>query len=82
MNNRMNRCRRSDGSARAWFVTREQAEKDPANPAYHGDMAHHCLNCDCYHLSRPEWLEPQITSTDAQFLEEYGVVKLIEAFGD
>src|SRR5690349_19607236 len=62
-------CKRSDGTERAWFVTKEQAEAyaaDPANPTYHGDVAHVCPICDCYHLSRPEWLESKLTNADAQ----------------
>ena len=31
---------------------------DPANPAYHGDVAHQCRTCGWWHLSRPEWLAP------------------------
>ena len=69
-------CRRSNGTERAWFLTREQAvafAQDPANPAYHGDIAHLCSKCDMYHLSRPEWLEPQLTHADAQMLESMRV---------
>jgi hypothetical protein len=70
------RCLRSNGTERAWFLTREQAiafAQDQANPAYHGDIAHLCSKCDMYHLSRPEWLEPQFTPTDAQILEDMGI---------
>jgi len=54
-------CRRTDGTYRAHFETREAAEKfaaDPTNVAYHGDMAHLCLKCGAWHLSKPEWLVP------------------------
>jgi hypothetical protein len=52
-------CKRSNGSYRAFFETKEAAEAfaaDPANTAYHGDLAHHCRLCGHWHLSRPEWL--------------------------
>jgi hypothetical protein len=53
-------CLRSNGSTRAWFLTREAAEvfaADPANwPIYRGDIAHKCLVCGLWHLSRFEWL--------------------------
>ena len=56
-------CVRSSGtSLRAWFRSREEAEAfaaDPANPAYHGDVAHFCPVCEWFHLSRPEWLAPE-----------------------
>ena len=54
-------CRRTNGTLRAHFETREQAEAfaaHPANHEYHGDVAHKCLRCPAYHLSRPEWLVP------------------------
>jgi hypothetical protein len=69
-------CRRASGSERAWFLTREEAEAfalDPANIHYHGDVAHLCAFCDLWHLSKPEWLEPQWTPQDAQLLEDAGV---------
>ncbi len=54
-------CRRQSGSFRAYFYTRKEAEvfaADPANPAYHGDIAHQCATCGFWHLSRVEWLFP------------------------
>jgi hypothetical protein len=69
-------CRRASGSERAWFLTREEAEAfalDPANIHYHGDLAHLCAFCDLWHLSKPEWLESQLTPQDAQLLEDAGV---------
>ena len=70
------RCLRSNGTERAWFFTRDEAEAfavDPANVNYHGDVAHLCARCDLWHLSRPEWLEPPLTPTDAQLLEDMGI---------
>jgi hypothetical protein len=64
-------CKRSNGTERAWFVTREQAEtfaNDPVNTVYHGDLAHLCAKCDFYHLSKPEWLEPSFSTEDLKFL--------------
>jgi hypothetical protein len=64
-------CKRSAGTERAWFNSRAEAEAfaaDPANPNYHGDVAHLCGWCDFYHLSRPEWLLPKLTHQDAAFL--------------
>ena len=56
-------CARSNGSLRAWFRTREDAEAfaaDPANhPVYLGDVTHKFYVCGWWHLSRPEWLFPQ-----------------------
>jgi hypothetical protein len=54
-------CLRSSGTPRARFTDRLEAEKfaqDPANPAYLGDIAHLCLRCGFWHLSRLEWLKP------------------------
>jgi hypothetical protein len=71
-----NHCLRRNGTERAWFLTREEAEHfaaSPANPAYHGDIAHHCPKCGFYHLSRPEWLEPKFTPADLQMLEDAGI---------
>jgi len=58
------RCKRSNGSPRAWFPTEAQAiafSKDPANVAYHGDVAVQCLKpgCDGWHLSRADWPDAQ-----------------------
>ena len=54
------RCKRSNGTYRAAFETREQAEAFAADsgnwPVYQGDLAHLCQMCGCWHLSRPEWL--------------------------
>jgi hypothetical protein len=74
----MNRphCKRSTGTERAWFRTRAEAEafaQDPDNPAYHGDLPHFCANCDFYHLSKPEWLEPRFSAEDLDFLSECGI---------
>ena len=54
-------CLRTNGTRRAHFQTKEAAEvfaANPANTAYHGDLAHLCLKCGAWHLSRPEWLVP------------------------
>lgn len=55
-------CKRPDGSYRAYFFSREDAEAfaaDPANhPVYFGDLAHLC-GCGYWHLSRVEWLFPE-----------------------
>jgi hypothetical protein len=71
-----NHCLRRNGTQRAWFFTREEAElfaEDPANPVYHGDIAHQCPSCGFYHLSRPEWLEQKFTPADLQMLEDVGI---------
>ncbi len=55
-------CRRLDGTVRAWFITKKEAEafeQDPAHPNYHGDIAHECQHCGYWHLSRPQWLEAE-----------------------
>jgi hypothetical protein len=65
--------RASTWNERAWFFTREEAEKfaaTPANPSYHRDIAHQCAKCDFYHLSKPEWLAPKFTPADLQTLED------------
>jgi hypothetical protein len=52
-------CKRSNGTERAWFVTREDADAFAANPTnfrYHGDIAHFCNVCGYWHLSKLEWL--------------------------
>jgi hypothetical protein len=69
-------CLRRNGTKRAWFLSREEAEHFAANPAnhiYHGDIAHQCANCRFYHLSRPEWLAPKFTPADLQILEDAGI---------
>jgi hypothetical protein len=56
------RCKRTNGTERAWFRTREEAEafaQHPANPAYHGDIAHLCAKCGFWHLSKISWLFPE-----------------------
>ena len=48
-------CKRTIGTERAWFRTREEAEafaQLPANPAYRGDIAHLCAKCGFWHLSK------------------------------
>lgn len=70
------RCRRSTGTERAWFSTREEAVRfaqDPKNVHYHGDVAHLCQNCGVYHLSHPSCLELQLTNSDVQLLEDTDV---------
>jgi hypothetical protein len=71
-----NHCLRRNGTQRAWFLTREEAEHfaaNPANPIYHGDIPHPCQKCGMYHLSKPEWLEPHFTPADMQLLEDAGI---------
>ena len=55
-----NRCRRSNGTLRAWFATREEAvayAENPTNTAYRGDIPVRCLKLGCggWHLSQPHW---------------------------
>ncbi len=63
--NSQNRYRRANGTLRAWFASREEAEAfaaDPANwPTYLGDIAVLCLKpgCDGWHLSQPDWPDAQ-----------------------
>jgi hypothetical protein len=55
-------CKRTSGTERAWFHTRGEAEafaQLPANPAYHGDIAHLCGKCGFWHLSKISWLFPE-----------------------
>ena len=56
-------CKRRNGTNRAWFRTRGEAEQfaaDPANhPVYLGDVAHECRICGFWHLSRVSWLFPE-----------------------
>jgi len=56
-------CRRQSGSFRAYFRTREDAERfaqDSANwPTYQGDIAHACGKCGFWHLSKVSWLFPE-----------------------
>ena len=52
--------RRSNGTFRAHFKTKEEADlfaQDPANwPTYKGDVSHKCPECGWWHLSKIEWL--------------------------
>lgn len=56
-----NRCRRSNGTFRAWFANAAEAvafATNPANhPVYQGDVAVQCWTPGCggWHLSRPWW---------------------------
>jgi hypothetical protein len=53
-------CKRNNGTYRAAFHSREQAEAFAANPRNHptylGDLAHECQNCGYWHLSKASWL--------------------------
>jgi hypothetical protein len=52
------KCRRPDGSFRAWFVTRAEAvafAADPTNFWYRDDVPVRCVNCFGWHLSQPSW---------------------------
>jgi hypothetical protein len=58
------RCRRQNGTLRAWFATRADAvafEANPLNSAYHGDLPVLCLKPGCggWHLSHPHWPDAQ-----------------------
>jgi hypothetical protein len=71
-----NHCLRSNGTPRAYFSTRQEAEAfagNESNSAYDGDVAHLCVKCDLYHLSKPSWLEPILTQADYQMLEAAGI---------
>jgi hypothetical protein len=56
-------CKRRNGTYRAYFTSREEAEafaNNQANwPVYKTDVAHLCERCGFYHLSRLEWLFPE-----------------------
>jgi len=72
----MKPCLRRNGTPRAYFFNREEAERfaaSPANPAYKGAIAHECVKCGFYHLSKPSWLQPQFTPADMQLLEDAGI---------
>ena len=73
----MDHCKRSNGTYRAWFKSREEAEafaKDPVNhPVYLNDVAHLCAKCGFYHLSKPKWLEPRFNEQDREFLSKVGI---------
>jgi len=71
-----NRCRRSNGTLRAWFASKEEAvafSKNPMNTAYHGDIPVLCLKpgCNGWHLSQRDWpdahavepAEPEVNQT-------------------
>ena len=79
-------CKRSDGSDRMWFRTREEAElfaADEANwPIYRGDIPALCAKCDLYHLNRLEWLQPVLTHQDAALLESMGIDTPAKVPGD
>ena len=54
-------CLRSNGTERAWFLSREAAiafAADPQNwPMYQPDeIPHLCQACGYWHLSKAEWL--------------------------
>lgn len=51
-------CKRPDGTDRAWFNSREEAEafaQDPVNTAYQSDVIVFCGRCGFYHCSNPNW---------------------------
>jgi hypothetical protein len=49
-------CLRANGTVRAWFETREDAEAfERIQPNYRGDVPHLCV-CGFWHLARPAWL--------------------------
>ena len=56
-------CRRSNGSFRAHFASREDAERFAADsknwPSYQNDIAHKCQKCLYWHLSKAHWLCPE-----------------------
>jgi hypothetical protein len=45
----------------------------PPAPTYEHDVVHRCGKCDFFHLSKPEWLEPELTHQDAALLSSMGV---------
>src|ERR1700723_266188 len=58
--NSKNRCRRSNGTLRAWFGTKAEAvafAENPINTANNGDIPGLCMKpgCDGWHLSQPHW---------------------------
>jgi hypothetical protein len=64
-------CLRSNGTERAWFSSKEEAEAfGRIAPGYEGDIAHLCLSCGFWHLARVKWLrdENYLTSV-ASFTE-------------
>jgi hypothetical protein len=63
--NSQNRCRRADGTFRAWFASAAEAVAFAENPdngqVYKGDVAVQCLKPGCggWHLSQPHWPDAQ-----------------------
>lgn len=64
-------CLRSDGTERAWFSSKKEAEAfGKITPGYEGDIAHLCLSCGFWHLARASWLrEEDYLATVASFSE-------------
>jgi hypothetical protein len=65
--NAQNRCRRSNGTPRAWFATKAEAvafAENPMNTAYHGDIPVLCLkpDCDGLHLSQRHWTDARVAA--------------------
>jgi hypothetical protein len=63
-------CKRTDGSLRAWFPSK-QAAQDFAEitPGYGGDIPHLCV-CGFWHCARPSWLtSPEYFATVVTFTE-------------
>ena len=53
-------CRRLDGTFRAFFTSKDEAENwAETHENYFGDIAHLCQHCGYWHLSRPQWLEAE-----------------------
>jgi hypothetical protein len=64
-------CKRSTGTPRAFFDTKEEAlafAADPDNPAYQEDVVVFCGRCGRFHLSHPSWLEERPWETVASEL--------------
>jgi hypothetical protein len=64
-----NRCRRSNGTLRAWFATAAEAvafAENPLNASYQGDVAVQCLKSGCcgWHLSQPHWPDAQAAANE------------------
>ena len=50
-------CKRSNGTDRAWFNSKAEAEAfaaDPNHPVYFGDVAALCGRCKFWHLDRSD----------------------------
>ncbi len=59
-------CKRTDGSDRAWFHTKEEEDAfaiDPANVAYHGDVTTFCAQSEAV-----AWLEATMRPLDGDEL--------------